>query len=41
METATDLTQLALALAALIGIWSRVVSRAQELGIPPFRCSRT
>ena len=41
METATDLTQLALALAAFIGIWSRVLARAQELGIPPFHCSRT
>jgi len=40
METATELTQLALALAALIGIWRRVLARAQELGIPPFHCSR-
>lgn len=37
METASNLTQLALALAALIGIWRRVLSRAQELGVPPFR----
>lgn len=40
METASNLTQLVLALAALVGIWRRVASRAQELGIPPFTSQR-
>ena len=37
METASNLTQIAMALAALVGIWRRVLSRARELGIPPFQ----
>jgi len=40
METAANLTQLALALAALVGIWSRVLDRAQEMGLPFLRSRR-
>ena len=40
METAANLTQLALAVAAAFSIWRRVLMRAQELGIPPFTSPR-